>query len=93
MGRPPQSAIRRNSRTAFSFLTLGPSAFRRWSLPSRSWVARSKHYCAGNRHDFEEAVGALADAADFWRGESRPLCTLIGGPDGWKSGWLDMPLK
>ena len=58
------------------------------------WVIileKSKHYCDGHRHDFEEAVGALADAADFWRGEGRPLWTLIGGPDGWKSGWPDAP--
>ena len=60
------------------------------------WVIileKSKHYCDGHRHDFEEAVGALAEAAEFWRGEGRPLWALIGGPDGWKSGWPDMPLK
>ena len=39
------------------------------------------------------ALGALAEAAEFWRGEGRPLWALIGGPDGWKSGWPDMPLK
>jgi hypothetical protein len=61
----------------------------------RGWVLileKSKHYCAGHRHDFEAAVGALADAADYWRGEGRPLWTLIGGPDGWKSGWPEMPV-
>lgn len=60
----------------------------------KGWVIlleKSKHYCAGHRHDFEEAVGALADAAEFWRGEGRPLWTFIGGPDGWKSGWPAMP--
>jgi len=60
----------------------------------RGWVVileRSKHYCDGHRHDFEEAVGALADATEFWRGEGRPLWTLIGGPDGWQSGWPPMP--
>ncbi len=58
------------------------------------WVVildKSKHYCAGHRHDFEEAIGAMAAAAEFWRGHGRPLWTLIGGPDGWKSGWPDMP--
>ena len=63
-------------------------------LRVKGWVVileKSKHYCAGHRHDFEEAIGALADAAEFWRGEGRPLWTLIGGPDGWKSGWPDMP--
>ena len=60
------------------------------------WVIileKSKHYCDGHRHDFAEAVGALADAAEFWRGEGRPLWALIGGPDGWKSGWPDMPVR
>lgn len=64
--------------------------------PARGWVIileRSKHYCDGHRHDFEEAVGALADAAEFWRGEGRPLWTLIGGPDGWQSGWPPMPAE
>ncbi|MBM3346912.1 MAG: barstar family protein [Betaproteobacteria bacterium] len=62
--------------------------------PARGWVVileKSKHYCDGHRRDFEEAVGALADAAAFWRGEGRPLWTLISGPDGWKSGWPPMP--
>lgn len=61
---------------------------------NKGWVIvleKSKHYCAGHRHDFEQAVGALADAAEFWRGQGKPFWALIGGPEGWKSGWPDMP--
>ena len=30
-------------------------------------------------------------AAEHWRGQGKPFWTLIGGPEGWKSGWPDMP--
>jgi hypothetical protein len=33
----------------------------------------------------------MAEATDYWRGRGAPFWTLIGGPDGWKSGWPDMP--
>lgn len=58
------------------------------------WVIvleKSKHFCAGHHHEFEEAMDIMAEAADFWRGEGKPFWTLIGGPEGWKSGWPDMP--
>ena len=70
------------------------------SLKDLSWtqapgwvilLEKSKHFCAGHHHEFEEAMDIMGEAADFWRGEGRPLWTLIGGPDGWLSGWPDMP--
>ena len=39
--------------------------------------------------DGRELAGAAA--AQYGRGQDKPFWTLIGGPDGWKSGWPDMP--
>lgn len=61
---------------------------------ARGWVLvleKSKHFAAGHKAEFAEAMAVLAEAADFWRGHARPLWTLIGGPDGWQSGWPAMP--
>ena len=58
------------------------------------WVVildKSKHFCAGHHHEFEEAMDIMAEAAEFWRGQGKALWTLIGGPDGWQSGWPDAP--
>ncbi len=41
--------------------------------------------------EFKEAMQVMAGAADYWRAQGKPFWTLIGGPDGWKSGWPDMP--
>ncbi len=63
-------------------------------LDANGWVVileKSKHFCGGHRHEFEDAMRAMADAAAHWRDRGKPLWTLIGGPDGWKSGWPDMP--
>ena len=60
----------------------------------RGWVVildKSKHFCAGHHHEFEEAMDAMAEAAEFWRAQGRPFWTFIGGPEGWKSGWPEMP--
>jgi RNAse (barnase) inhibitor barstar len=66
-----------------------------WTDPhAAGWVVvleKSKHFCAGHRHEFEEAMDIMAEAAEFWRAEARPLWTLIGGPEGWSSGWPPMP--
>jgi len=61
---------------------------------SKGWVIileKSKHFCAGHHHEFEEAMDVMDEAAAFWRGQGKALWTLIGGPEGWKSGWPDMP--
>lgn len=63
-------------------------------VDAKGWVVileKSKHFCAGHRHEFEEAMDVMADAAEYWRGQGRAFWTLIGGPDGWKSGWPEMP--
>jgi hypothetical protein len=63
-------------------------------MPAKGWVVileKSKHFCAGHRHEFEDAMRAMAAAAEYWRRQGRPFWTLIGGPEGWKSGWPDIP--
>lgn len=67
-----------------------------WSEPpgGAGWVVileRAKHYCAGHREDFTEAMDVFAEAAEFWRGEGRPFWTFIAGPEGWASGWPAVP--
>jgi hypothetical protein len=63
-------------------------------LEAKGWVVileKSKHFCAGHRHEFEDAMRVMADAAAQWRGRGKPFWTLIGGPEGWKSGWPEIP--
>ena len=63
-------------------------------MPSRGWVVileKSKHFCGGHGHEFKDAMAAMSAAADHWRAQGKPFWTLIGGPDGWKSGWPEMP--
>lgn len=60
----------------------------------KGWVVileKSKHFCAGHHHEFKEAMDIMDEAAEHWRKQGKPLWTLIGGPDGWKSGWPDTP--
>ena len=61
---------------------------------AKGWVVileKSKHFCSGHGHGFKEAMDIMAKTADYWRAQGKPFWTLIGGPDGWKSGWPDMP--
>lgn len=63
-------------------------------LQAKGWVVileKSKHFCGGHGHEFKEAMDIMAEAAVYWRGQGKPFWTLIGGPDGWKSGWPEMP--
>ena len=63
-------------------------------LQAKGWVVileKSKHFCGGHGREFKEAMDTMADAAEYWRGQGKPFWTLIGGPDGWKSGWRNMP--
>jgi len=63
-------------------------------LEAKGWVVileKSKHFCAGHGHEFADAMRAMSQAADHWRAAGRPFWTLIGGPEGWKSGWPDLP--
>jgi len=62
-------------------------------LPAKGWVVvleKSKHF-HGHGHEFADALAAMDRAAAHWRAQGKPFWTLIGGPDGWKSGWPDMP--
>jgi RNAse (barnase) inhibitor barstar len=69
------------------------------SLKDLSWtdapgwvilLEKSKHFCAGHGSEFSEAMDIMVETADFWRGEGRPFWTLIGGPEGWDSGWPEL---
>ena len=71
-------------------------------LRDLSWIAdgtqgyvvileKSKHFSAAHREAFDEAIGVLGEAADFWREQGKPFWGLIGGPDGWDSGIPPLP--
>jgi RNAse (barnase) inhibitor barstar len=63
-------------------------------LQAKGWVVileKSKHFCGGHGHEFKEAMDIMAEAAAYWRSQGKPFWTLIGGPEGWKSGWPEMP--
>jgi hypothetical protein len=63
-------------------------------LPSKGWVVileKSKHFCAGHGSEFADAMRVMAGAAEHWRAKGKPFWTLIAGPEGWKSGWPDLP--
>ncbi len=63
-------------------------------LPGRGWVVvleKSKHFGAGHRHEFEQAMELMAEIAEYWRPQDKPFWTLIGGPEGWNSGYPVMP--
>jgi len=63
-------------------------------IQAKGWVLileKSKHFCGGHGHEFREAMDIMAETAAYWRSQGKPFWTLIGGPDGWKSGWPDMP--
>ncbi|MSQ71585.1 MAG: hypothetical protein EXR27_09895 [Betaproteobacteria bacterium] len=54
-------------------------------------LEKSKHFGAAHRHEFDEAMDLLGEVADYWRIGGTPFWTLIGGPEGWSSGWPAMP--
>jgi len=63
-------------------------------LSAKGWVVileKSKHFCGGHRDGFKEAIAAMVAAAEHWRTQGKPFWTFIGGPDGWKSGWPNLP--
>ena len=35
-------------------------------------------------------MSLMQDVAEYWRGQGRPFWTLIGGPEGWQSGYPAM---
>ena len=63
-------------------------------IQGKGWVVileKSKHFCGGHGREFKEAMEPMAAAADHWRALGKPFWTFIGGPEGWKSGWPEMP--
>jgi len=63
-------------------------------MEAKGWVVileKSKHFAGGHASEFKAAMAPMAAAADHWRGKGKPFWTFIGGPDGWKSGWPEMP--
>jgi RNAse (barnase) inhibitor barstar len=54
-------------------------------------LEKSKHFCDAHRHEFDESISVLKDAAAFWRGQGKPFWALIGGAEGWSSGYPAMP--
>jgi barstar (barnase inhibitor) len=62
-------------------------------LPAQGWVLileKSKHFCGGHGHEFKDTMDAMTEVSAHWRAQDKPFWTLIGGPDGWKSGWPDL---
>jgi RNAse (barnase) inhibitor barstar len=63
-------------------------------LEGRGYVVileKSKHFCDAHRHEFDQAIDVLKDAAAFWRGQGKPFWALIGGAEGWSSGYPPLP--
>ena len=63
-------------------------------IEGNGWVIileKSKHFCAAHRNEFDEAIVVLGEASAYWGAQGRPFWVLIGGPDGWKSGYPPMP--
>jgi len=63
-------------------------------VPGKGWVLvleKSKHFGGGHHHEFDLAMELMTEVADFWRPQDRPFWTLIGGPEGWSSGFPPMP--
>jgi hypothetical protein len=63
-------------------------------INAKGWVVileKSKHFCGGHGSEFKAAMAAMSAAADHWRAQGKPFWTFIGGPEGWKSGWPDLP--
>jgi RNAse (barnase) inhibitor barstar len=50
-------------------------------------LEKSKHFCASHRHEFDEAIDVLKEAARYWQSQGKPFWAFIGGPDGWDSGY------
>ena len=54
-------------------------------------LEKSKHFCTAHKHEFDEAVEILGVVSDFWKREGKPFWGLISGPEGWESGYSQMP--
>jgi RNAse (barnase) inhibitor barstar len=52
---------------------------------------KSRHFGAGHRHEFEEAVEVLRAAAETWKTDGKPFWAFIHGAQGWDSGLPKWP--
>ncbi|HEY7673943.1 MAG TPA: barstar family protein [Burkholderiales bacterium] len=63
-------------------------------MQAKGWAVileKSKHFCGGHAAEFKRTMELMEKAAAHWRAQGKPFWTLIGGPEGWKSGWPDLP--
>ena len=63
-------------------------------IEAPGWVVvleKSKHFGAGHKREFDEAMDLMAEVATWWRGQGKPFWVLVGGPDGWASGYCALP--
>ena len=63
-------------------------------MAAKGWAVvleKSKHFCGGHGGEFKKAMEVMAAAAAHWHAQGKPFWTLISGPEGWKSGWPDLP--
>ena len=54
-------------------------------------LEKSKHFGAGHKHEFAQAMDLMSEVSVGWRGQGKPFWVLIGGPDGWVSGYPALP--
>lgn len=54
-------------------------------------LEKSKHLYAAHRHEFDEAISILGEAAEFWKEQGIAFVAFVGGPEGWDSGCPTMP--
>jgi|SRR5579871_1796864 len=52
---------------------------------------KSKHFGAGHRHEFEDAMEVLELAAQTWKQDGKPFWAFIHGAQGWDSGLPKWP--
>ena len=63
-------------------------------LDAKGWVLvfeKSKHFGAGHKHEFDDAMAVLNEAAAAWREDGKPFWAFIHGAQGWDSGLPKWP--
>ena len=63
-------------------------------LQGGGWVVvleKSKHFAAGHRREFDEAMDLFKEISEYWRQARRPFWVLVAGPEGWSPGLPPMP--
>lgn len=52
---------------------------------------KSKHFGAGHKHQFDDAMEVLKAVAESWQGAGKPFFAFIHGAQGWSSGLPEWP--